>query len=42
MLAPSWKRGQPYTDDELSLIDAIHAAPHDDGPRLAYADWQVK
>ena len=30
---------QPYTADELSLIEAIHAAPHDDGPRLAYADW---
>jgi uncharacterized protein (TIGR02996 family) len=30
---------QPYTNDELTLIDAIHAAPHDDGPRLAYADW---
>ena len=30
---------QPYTDQELLLIDAIHAAPRDDGPRLAYADW---
>jgi uncharacterized protein (TIGR02996 family) len=30
---------QPYSDEELSLIDAIHAAPRDDGPRLAYADW---
>ena len=30
---------QPYTADELSLIDAIHVAPHDDAPRLAYADW---
>jgi uncharacterized protein (TIGR02996 family) len=30
---------QPYTDEELLLIDAIHAAPHDDRPRLAYADW---
>jgi uncharacterized protein (TIGR02996 family) len=30
---------QPYTDDEMSLIEAMHAAPHDDGPRLTYADW---
>jgi uncharacterized protein (TIGR02996 family) len=30
---------KPYTADELSLIDAIHGAPHDDAPRLAYADW---
>ncbi|WP_437186506.1 TIGR02996 domain-containing protein [Planctomicrobium sp. SH668] len=30
---------QPYTDQELALIEAIHAAPRDDQPRLAYADW---
>jgi uncharacterized protein (TIGR02996 family) len=30
---------QPYAADELSLIDTIHAAPRDDAPRLAYADW---
>jgi uncharacterized protein (TIGR02996 family) len=29
----------PYSDEELGLIDAIHGAPHDDAPRLAYADW---
>lgn len=30
---------QPYTDQEMALIEAIHAAPRDDQPRLAYADW---
>jgi uncharacterized protein (TIGR02996 family) len=30
---------QPYGAAELSLIDAVHATPHDDAPRLAYADW---
>src|SRR4029077_1028057 len=30
---------QPYSAEELSLIDAVHATPHDDAPRLAYADW---
>lgn len=30
---------QPYTVHESSLINAIHASPHDDGPRLDYADW---
>jgi uncharacterized protein (TIGR02996 family) len=30
---------QPYGAEELSLIDAVHATPHDDAPRLAYADW---
>src|ERR1700677_1694980 len=26
---------QPYTEQELSLIDAIHATPHAEAPRLA-------
>ena len=30
---------QPYGVEELSLIDAIHAMPRNDEPRLAYADW---
>lgn len=32
-------QSEPYTAEELSRIDAIHAAPRDDAPRLAYADW---
>lgn len=32
-------QSKPYTDEELTLIDAIHAAPHDDAPRLVYAGW---
>ncbi len=27
------------TSEELALVDAIHAAPRSDSPRLAYADW---
>src|SRR5262245_30347542 len=29
---------KPYTIDELAQIDAILTSPHDDAPRLAYAD----
>ena len=29
----------PFSDEELALIDAIHADPRDDAPRLAYAEW---
>lgn len=28
-----------FSDEELALLDAIHADPRDDAPRLAYADW---
>lgn len=28
-----------FTDEELALINAIHADPKNDAPRLAYADW---
>lgn len=28
-----------FTDEELALINAIHADPRNDAPRLAYADW---
>jgi uncharacterized protein (TIGR02996 family) len=28
-----------YTEAELALIDNIHLSPHNDAPRLAYADW---
>ena len=30
---------QCWSDDELSLLAAIHTAPRDDAPRLTYADW---
>lgn len=29
----------PFTDDELALLDAIHADPRSDAPRIAYAFW---
>jgi len=29
----------PYCSRELQLLDAIHADPLNDAPRLAYADW---
>lgn len=28
-----------FTPDELALLADVHAAPRDDRPRLAYADW---
>jgi uncharacterized protein (TIGR02996 family) len=28
-----------FIDEELTLIEAIHADPASDAPRLAYADW---
>jgi len=31
-----------FTGEELALIDAIHADPRNDVPRLAYADWLAK
>ncbi len=30
---------QPFSTEELALLDAIHDDPRNDGPRLAYADW---
>lgn len=29
----------PYSYEELALMEAIHADPRNDAPRLAYADW---
>src|SRR3954464_6337103 len=26
-------------NEEAGLLDAIHASPREDGPRLVYADW---
>jgi len=28
-----------FSDEELALLDSIHADPREDAPRLAYADW---
>jgi uncharacterized protein (TIGR02996 family) len=28
-----------FHDEELALLDAIHADPKNDAPRLVYADW---
>ena len=30
---------QPFSTEELALLDAIHCDPRNDRPRLAYADW---
>jgi uncharacterized protein (TIGR02996 family) len=32
----------PFNDEELALLDAIHADPRNDTPRLAYADWLIE
>ena len=29
----------PFSPEEFALLDAIHADPRNDAPRLAYADW---
>jgi uncharacterized protein (TIGR02996 family) len=29
----------PFTAEELNLVEAIHADPKNDAPRLSYADW---
>jgi uncharacterized protein (TIGR02996 family) len=31
-----------WSDEELTLLAAIHAQPRNDAPRLAYADWLEK
>ena len=28
--------------DEVALLDAVVGAPHEDGPRLVYADWLLQ
>jgi uncharacterized protein (TIGR02996 family) len=28
-----------FSDEELALIEAIHADPKNDAPRLVYAEW---
>src|SRR5262245_49272656 len=33
------ERETSMTSEELALVDAIHADPRSDSPRLAYADW---
>jgi uncharacterized protein (TIGR02996 family) len=30
---------EPFSAEELALLDSIHNDPRNDGPRLAYADW---
>jgi uncharacterized protein (TIGR02996 family) len=32
----------PFGPEELALIEAIHADPNSNAPRLAYADWLVE
>jgi uncharacterized protein (TIGR02996 family) len=33
---------QMFTTEELALLEAIHADPRNDAPRMAYADWLEK